>query len=289
MQYLSAHSLPIVLKADGLAAGKGVVIATDPAQAIRTFTEMIREAKFGAAGSKVVVEQFLQGIEMSVFVLTDGEDYLLLPAAKDYKRIGEGDTGLNTGGMGAVSPVPFATPGLMRTIEEEIVRPTIRGLKQENIRYRGFVFIGLMIDGDCPYVIEYNCRMGDPETEVVMPRLRSDLLELLIATGRGELRGKKAEADPRTAATVVAVSGGYPEEYKKGFSISGTEKIDAGCLLFHMGTAMQEGDLKTQGGRVLTLTAYGDTISEAVANAQRQQDKIHFEGKYHRRDIGYEF
>jgi len=289
LQYLSSHPLPIVLKADGLAAGKGVVIAPDHAQAIRTFTEMIREAKFGAAGSKVVVEQFLPGIEMSVFVLTDGEEYLLLPAAKDYKRIGEGDTGLNTGGMGAVSPVPFATPGLLQTIEEEIVRPTIRGLKQEAIRYRGFVFIGLMVDGDHPYVIEYNCRMGDPETEVVMPRLRSDLLELLIATGRGELKDKKAEADPRAAATVVAVSGGYPEEYKKGFVVSGTDEIDAGCLLFHMGTTLQEGELKTQGGRVLTLTAYGDSIAEAVANAQRQQDKIHYEGKYHRRDIGYEF
>ncbi|MBM3431471.1 MAG: phosphoribosylamine--glycine ligase [Bacteroidetes bacterium] len=289
LHYLSDHPLPIVLKADGLAAGKGVVIATDHAQAIRTFTEMIREAKFGAAGSKVVIEQFLQGIEMSVFVLTNGEEYLLLPAAKDYKRIGEGDTGLNTGGMGAVSPVPFATPGLMRTIEEEIVRPTIRGLKQENIRYRGFVFIGLMVDGNRPYVIEYNCRMGDPETEVVMPRLRSDLLELLIATGKGELNRKNLETDPRAAATVVAVSGGYPESYHKGFPITGTEEVDPDCLLFHMGTGSQNGQLVTQGGRVLSLTAFGDTIAGAVARAQSEQAKIHYEGKYLRRDIGHEF
>ncbi len=204
LDYLSAHPLPIVLKADGLAAGKGVVIATDHETAKRTFTEMIREAKFGTAGAKVVVEQFLQGIEMSVFVLTDGKDYLILPEAKDYKRIGEGDTGLNTGGMGAVSPVPFATTDLMKTIEEQVVRPTIEGLQKEHISYKGFVFIGLMIDGSRPYVIEYNCRMGDPETEVVMPRLKSDLLELLVATGNGELKNQHVLMDARAAATVVA-------------------------------------------------------------------------------------
>lgn len=289
LRYLDAHPLPIVLKADGLAAGKGVVIATDVESAKQTFTEMIREAKFGEASAKVVVEQFLKGIELSVFVLTDGTDYLILPEAKDYKRIGEGDTGLNTGGMGAVSPVPFATSSLMQTIEEQVVRPTIKGLQKESIPYRGFVFIGLMIDGDKPYVIEYNCRMGDPETEVVMPRLRADLLELLLATGKGTLRSKKIQLDPRAAATVVAVSGGYPESYKKGFAISGTESLDPDCLLFQMGTSMQDGELKTQGGRVLTVTAYGDTIATAVANAQSQQSKIHYEGKYLRRDIGYEF
>jgi phosphoribosylamine--glycine ligase len=289
LQYLSAHTLPIVLKADGLAAGKGVVIATDHDAAKQTFTEMIREAKFGQAGAKVVVEQFLQGIEMSVFVLTDGNDYVILPEAKDYKRIGEGDTGLNTGGMGAVSPVPFATPSLMQTIERTIVAPTIDGLKKEKIPYCGFVFIGLMIDGDQPYVIEYNCRMGDPETEVVMPRLKSDLLSLLIDAGKGALGGKNAEADTRAAATVVAVSGGYPEAYGKGFSIRGAEQVDPNCLLFHMGTGSKDGQLITQGGRVLTITAYGDSIATAVAQAQEQQSKIQFEGKYHRRDIGYEF
>lgn len=289
LRYLDTHPLPIVLKADGLAAGKGVVIATDVESAKQTFTEMIREAKFGAASAKVVVEQFLQGVEMSVFVLTDGTDYLILPEAKDYKRIGEGDTGLNTGGMGAVSPVPFATSSLMETIEERIVRPTIKGLQEDSISYRGFVFIGLMIDGDNPYVIEYNCRMGDPETEVVMPRLRSDLLELLLATGNGELNSKKIEIDPRAAATVVAVSGGYPENYQKGFPIGGTDSVDPNCLLFHMGTTLNEGQLQTQGGRVLTVTAYGQTITQAAARAQTEQGNIHYEGKYLRRDIGYEF
>ena len=289
LNYLAQHPLPIVLKADGLAAGKGVVIATDHVSAQQTFTEMIREAKFGAAGSKVVVEQFLQGIEMSVFVLTDGNDYLILPEAKDYKRIGEGDTGLNTGGMGAVSPVPFATADLMQTIEEQIVQPTIRGLQAESIRYRGFVFIGLMIDGDKPYVIEYNCRMGDPETEVVMPRLRSDLLALLLSTGNGTLADEQVETDFRSAATVVAVSGGYPESYGKGFPITGLDSLDRDALLFHMGTTQKNGELVTQGGRVLALTAFGNSIAEAATNAQSQQAHIQFEGKYLRRDIGYEF
>lgn len=289
VKYLSDHPLPIVLKADGLAAGKGVVIATDHETAQRTFTEMIREAKFGTAGAKVVVEQFLQGIEMSVFVLTDGTDYLILPEAKDYKRIGEGDTGLNTGGMGAVSPVAFATPTLMKAIEEQVIKPTIDGLQQESIKYRGFVFIGLMIDGDQPYVIEYNCRMGDPETEVVMPRLKSDLLSLLLAAGNGTLNDCTVSLDPRSATTVVAVSGGYPEAYEKGFPITGTESIGSNALLFHMGTVDQNGVLKTQGGRVLAVTTYGHTIAEAVQQAQTELGKIQFEGKYHRRDIGFEF
>ena len=289
VKYLSDHPLPIVLKADGLAAGKGVVIATDHETAQRTFTEMIREAKFGTAGAKVVVEQFLQGIEMSVFVLTDGTDYLILPEAKDYKRIGEGDTGLNTGGMGAVSPVAFATPTLMKAIEEQVIKPTIGGLQQESIKYRGFVFIGLMIDGDQPYVIEYNCRMGDPETEVVMPRLKSDLLSLLLAAGNGTLNDCPVSLDPRSATTVVAVSGGYPEAYEKGFPITGTESIGSDALLFHMGTVDQNGVLKTQGGRVLAVTTYGHTIAEAVQQAQTELGKIQFEGKYHRRDIGFEF
>jgi phosphoribosylamine--glycine ligase len=289
LNYLAQHSLPIVLKADGLAAGKGVVIATDHETAQRTFTEMIREAKFGTAGAKVVVEQFLKGIEMSVFVLTDGTDYLILPEAKDYKRIGEGDTGLNTGGMGAISPVPFATSTLMQAIEEQVIKPTIRGLQAESIKYRGFVFIGLMIDGDQPYVIEYNCRMGDPETEVVMPRLKSDLLSLLLAAGNGTLNDCTVSLDPRSATTVVAVSGGYPEAYEKGFTITGTESIGSDALLFHMGTVDQNGVLKTQGGRVLAVTTYGHTIAEAVQQAQTELGKIQFEGKYHRRDIGFEF
>ena len=290
LQYLSSHSLPIVLKADGLAAGKGVLICQTREEALQGFSEMIQSAKFGEAGKKVVVEEFLQGIEMSVFVLTDGKEYVLLPEAKDYKRIGEGDTGLNTGGMGAVSPVPFVDEVLWKKIKERVVEPTIRGLAHEKIDYCGFVFIGFMIVKGDPFVIEYNCRMGDPETEVVMPRLQTDLVALLKAAAIGQLSTIKVEVDSRTACTIVAVSGGYPEDYKKGFSISGLAEATLNDVsIFHMGTQLRNGEVVTSGGRVLCVTAFGSTVSEAAARASLAQEKILFEGKYFRRDIGFEF
>lgn len=287
--YLQAHPLPIVLKADGLAAGKGVLICSTHQEALHGFEEMIQSAKFGEAGKKVVVEEFLQGIEISVFALTDGKNYVLLPEAKDYKRIGEGDTGLNTGGMGAVSPVPFVDAVLWEKIKTRVVEPTIKGLQQDGIPYCGFIFIGFMIVKDQPFVIEYNCRMGDPETEVVMPRLQSDLVELLAAAAAGELADHVIKTDPRTACTVVAVSGGYPEEYKKGFSIEGLDKLQDSSLVFHMGTQQKGDDIITSGGRVLAVTAFGNSVSEASAAAREIQDSIQFEGKYYRRDIGFEF
>ncbi len=288
--YIRNHSLPIVLKADGLAAGKGVLILQDREEAVQEFTQMIRQSKFGDASKKVVIEAFLDGIEMSVFVLTDGKDYLLLPGAKDYKRIGEGDTGLNTGGMGAVSPVPFADKGFMDKVMERVVEPTVEGIRKEGIEYRGFIFVGLIkVDGE-PYVIEYNCRMGDPETEVVMPRLRSDLVELLLATGNQTLGTQTVEHDPRVACTVMAVSGGYPGDYEKGKPISGLEKPPpAESLLFHAGTTEKDGQTLTAGGRVLCVTSYGDTIGQAVSRSRQALEGIHFEGMYFRRDIGYEF
>lgn len=286
--YLKTHPLPIVLKADGLAAGKGVLICESLSEALQGFEAMIREARFGEAGKKVVVEQFLKGIEVSVFVLTDGNDYLLLPEAKDYKRIGEGDTGLNTGGMGAVSPVPFVDKALWNKIEERVVIPTIKGLQQDNIPYCGFIFIGFMIvDGD-PFVIEYNCRMGDPETEVVIPRLVSDLVALLEAAATGTLEQMSLAIDPRTACTVVAVSGGYPGDYQKGYPITGLDQ-SKDALVFHMGTALREGQVVTSGGRVLAVTSFASTITDAAATSQQVQQSIHFNNKYCRADIGYEF
>ena len=286
--YLQAHTLPIVLKADGLAAGKGVLICETHEEALKGFEEMIRSSKFGEAGKKVVVEQFLKGIEISVFVLTDGQHYLVLPEAKDYKRIGTGDTGLNTGGMGAVSPVPFVDASLWTKIEERVIKPTIEGLAKDEIPYCGFVFIGFMIVDNEPYVIEYNCRMGDPETEVVIPRIKTDLVELLVAAAKGELQHKRIEADPRTACTVVAVSGGYPEEYKKGFPIAGLNSAGE-SLVFHMGTSLKDGQVVTSGGRVFCVTSFAHNIPAAAALSFQAQQEIQFEGKYYRDDIGFEF
>ena len=290
VKYLQDHSIPIVLKADGLAAGKGVVICYNHVEAIAEFELMIQQSKFGDASKKVVVEEFLEGIELSVFALTDGKHYVLLPEAKDYKRIGIGDTGLNTGGMGAVSPVPFATPGFMHKVEERVVKPTINGLHKENIDYKGFVFFGLIsVNGD-PYVIEYNCRMGDPETEVVIPRLENDIVGLFVAAFNGELDKVAVRVDERSAVTVMAVSKGYPLAYEKGLAIHGLdEKFGKESLLFHAGTKEKDGSVVTNGGRVLCITSYGDNIEEAVNTSLDMLSYIHYDGMYYRNDIGYEF
>lgn len=288
--YIKQHALPIVLKADGLAAGKGVLILNDHDEAAKEFEEMIKEAKFGEASKKVVIEEFLSGIEMSVFVLTDGKNYVLLPDAKDYKRIGEADTGLNTGGMGAVSPVPFADDIFMNKVIERVVRPTVAGLQEERIDYKGFIFVGLIKVNEEPFVIEYNCRMGDPETEVVMPRLQNDLVELLVATANGELDKVTIVQDPRVACTVMAVSGGYPGDYEKGKLIKGLDaQLPPASLLFHAGTVEKEGEVLTAGGRVLCVTSYGESVGEAVALSKQALDQISFDGMYFRKDIGYEF
>jgi len=286
--YLRQHSLPIVLKADGLAAGKGVVIAQSHDEAVDAFTVMIKEAQFGDASKKVVVEQFLTGIELSVFAFTDGKNYVLLPEAKDYKRIGEGDTGLNTGGMGAVSPVPFAQGDFMNKVVERVVNPTINGLAAENIIYNGFVFFGLINVGGDPYVIEYNCRMGDPETEVVMPRLENDFVEMIVKMGEGKLNEITVQHDKRAACTVMLVSEGYPGSYPKGLVMTGFDKVH-GSSLFHAGTANKDGAVVTSGGRVIAITSYGNTIQEALATSYRNAELIEYAGKYYRRDIGYEF
>lgn len=283
--YLATQQAPYVLKADGLAAGKGVLIINDLAEAQAALREMIADAKFGAASATVVIEQFLQGIELSVFVLTDGKDYCLLPAAKDYKRIGEGDTGLNTGGMGAVSPVPFADEAFLQKVEERIVKPTLTGLQNEGIDYLGFIFIGLMNVGGEPYVIEYNVRMGDPETEVVIPRIKSDFLTLLDAASRRQLAKAAFEVDNRTAVTVMLVSGGYPESFEKGKPISGLSAI-SNVIAFHAGTKQQGETVVTAGGRVIALTALADTMQEALQYAYRAAEMIDYQGKYYRRDIG---
>ena len=290
VKYLEQHALPVVLKADGLAAGKGVVICQSYVEAVAEFELMIQRAKFGEASKKVVVEDFLTGIELSVFVLTDGKDYLLLPEAKDYKRIGEGDTGLMTGGMGAVSPVPFATPGFMHKVEERIIKPTVDGLMKERIQYTGFIFFGLInVNGD-PYVIEYNCRMGDPETEVVIPRLENDLVGLCVAASNKELHMVKIQADKRSAATIVAVSKGYPGPFEKGFEITGLED-DYGkqSLIFQAGTKEEEGKIVTNGGRVFCVTSFGENIEEAVNTSLDVLNYTNFDGINYRSDIGYEF
>ena len=290
VKYLEQHTLPIVLKADGLAAGKGVVICKNHLEAIAEFELMIQRSKFGEASKKVVVEDFLTGIEMSVFVLTDGKNYLLLPEAKDYKRIGEGDTGLMTGGMGAVSPVPFATPGFMYKVEERIIKPTINGIFEEGIEYTGFIFFGLInVDGD-PYVIEYNCRMGDPETQVVIPRLENDLVGLCVAASNKELHMVKVQADKRSAATIVAVSKGYPGFFEKDFEIDGLNgKYGKQTLVFQAGTREEDGKILTNGGRVCCVTSYGESIEEAVDTSLDVLNYIKFSGIYYRSDIGYEF
>lgn len=288
--YLASHSLPIVLKADGLAAGKGVVICQTHDEAQQVFADMILNKQFGEASSRVVVEQFLSGIEISVFVLTDGKDYKIIGHAKDYKRIGVGDTGLNTGGMGCVSPVPFADAVFMQKVEERIIKPTINGLHGEGLVYKGFVFFGLInVEGE-PFVIEYNCRMGDPETEVVMPRLKCDLLELLQQLNAGQLASCKVEIDDRAAATVMAVSAGYPGDYEKGKLMKLPTQLPEDAMLFHAGTKLDsDGQLLTNGGRVITATALAGTIQEAAAQAKAVIAQVDFDGIYYRRDIGYEF
>jgi phosphoribosylamine--glycine ligase len=288
--YIQNHSLPIVLKADGLAAGKGVVIATSHEEALKTFEEMILDAKFGEASSRVVIEQFLKGIELSVFALTDGKDFVLLPEAKDYKRVGEGDQGLNTGGMGAVSPVPFAQGAFMQKVVDKVVKPTIDGLAAEMLVYKGFVFFGLINVNGEPFVIEYNCRLGDPETEVVMPRLSSDIVDLFVAMDKHMLSNQQLVFDERSAATVVTVSGGYPEDFEKGKVISGLDAVfSAETIVFQAGVKQIDNQLVTNGGRVLAVTSLGSTITNAVTSSVNAISQISYEKKYFRTDIGYEF
>ena len=284
-KFLESVKSPYVLKADGLAAGKGVLIINDLQEAKDELVKML-EGKFGAASNTVVIEEFLKGIEVSVFVLTDGEHYVLLPEAKDYKRIGDGDTGLNTGGMGAVSPVPFCTSEFLDKVEERIVKPTLEGLKKESIDYKGFIFLGLMNDGGNPYVIEYNVRMGDPETEAVMTRVEGDFADLLMACAEGRLDEVHYSKSNKTAVTVMMVSGGYPEAYNKGMKMSGLDQLN-GAVAFHAGTAFNaDNEVVTSGGRVIAVTTQGQSIEEARDKAYREVGKIHFEGANFRHDIG---
>ncbi|MEC4113251.1 phosphoribosylamine--glycine ligase [Myroides pelagicus] len=285
--FLETLKAPYVLKADGLAAGKGVVILEDINEAKAELENMLVDAKFGDASSKVVIEEFLSGIELSCFVLTDGKSYKLLPTAKDYKRIGEGDKGLNTGGMGAVSPVPFATEDFLKKVEERVVIPTVKGLQEDNLDFKGFVFIGLIKVGDDPYVIEYNVRMGDPETEVVMPRVKTDLVELFQAVANETLNTMDIELDERTATTVMLVSGGYPEDYEKGKIITGIEDVKD-SIVFHAGTALKDGEIVTNGGRVLAVTSYGDSYNQALKKSYQNIDKLNFDKIYYRKDIGFD-
>lgn len=285
--FLETLKPPYVLKADGLAAGKGVVILNDLDEAKAELKSMLVDSKFGNASSKVVIEEFLDGIELSCFVLSDGKNYKILPTAKDYKRIGEGDTGLNTGGMGAVSPVPFATEDFLNKIEERIVKPTIEGFKKDNMPYVGFVFIGLIKVGNDPKVIEYNVRMGDPETEVVLPRLKNDFVEILQAMAKGTLDKITIEIDERAATTIMLVSGGYPEDYEKGKEISGINTIKD-SIAFHAGSQLENGKVLTSGGRVMAITSYGNSYQEAIKKSYQSIEKLHFDKMYYRKDIGFD-
>lgn len=285
LAYLDKQSGPYVLKADGLAAGKGVIITESKDEAKASLKEMLTEGKFGEAGDKVLVEQFLKGIELSVFVLSDGKNYVILPEAKDYKRIGEGDTGLNTGGMGAVSPVPFADAAFMQKVAELVVKPTLAGLQADGIHYVGFIFIGLMNDEGNPMVIEYNARMGDPETEVVLPRIKTDFVKLMVAAADGKLDKIKLSINPKSAATTMVVAGGYPEEYKKG-DLMEIPEADKDTVIFHAGTKSTEAGVVTNGGRVIALTGLGRTMTAAVKKSQKMAKKVKFKKKYFRKDIG---
>ncbi|MBL1409517.1 phosphoribosylamine--glycine ligase [Sphingobacterium faecale] len=287
LAYLETQKLPIVLKADGLAAGKGVLICETLEDAKTELTAMLAEAKFGQASSVVVIEEFLKGIELSVFVLTDGDSYKVLPSAKDYKRIGEGDTGLNTGGMGSISPVPFADTSFLNKVEERIIKPTVDGLKKDGIPYKGFIFIGLMnVDGE-PYVIEYNVRMGDPETESVLPRIESDLVDLLEGVAKGDLNTRSYTLSPKTAVTVMLVSGGYPGDYENGKTISNIENVKE-SIVFHAGTKLVNGEIVTAGGRVIAVTTMQDDLFTALQQATADAGRIFFQGKYFRTDIGFD-
>ena len=285
--FLESLTAPYVLKADGLAAGKGVLILNDLQEAKDELKAMVADAKFGDASSTVVIEEFLDGIELSIFVITDGDSYKILPSAKDYKRIGEGDTGLNTGGMGAISPVPFADRFYIEKVEREIIKPTVEGLKKDNIEYKGFIFIGLInVKGD-PKVIEYNVRMGDPETEVVIPRIKSDFLNLLKGIDDGTFSEKDLEITEQIATTIMLVSGGYPEAYEKGQEITGAAAVED-SIVFHAGTKNDNDTLKTNGGRVIALTSFGNTMEEALEKSFNSAEKISFKGKYYRKDIGFD-
>ena len=286
-RFLETMKAPYVLKADGLAAGKGVLILDSLEDAQKELREMLVGQKFGQASKKVVIEEFLKGIELSCFVLTDGKNYLTLPMAKDYKRIGEGDTGLNTGGMGAISPVPFASPEFIKKIEDRIIKPTMIGFQKSNLPFQGFVFIGLIKVGEDPFVIEYNVRMGDPETEVVFPRIQNDWVELFKAVGTQTLDQHQLQIDPRTATTIMAVSGGYPEAYEKGKKITGISEVKTSTV-FHAGTQMDEGIVKTAGGRVLAVTSFGKDHNEALKQSYEGLGKINFQGMYYRKDLGFD-
>ncbi|MFS8081921.1 MAG: phosphoribosylamine--glycine ligase [Ginsengibacter sp.] len=298
--YIQSHSLPIVLKADGLAAGKGVLICSTHEEAIKEFSSILKEDRFGAAGNKVVVEEFLTGVELSVFILTDGKNYLLLPEAKDYKRIGQKDTGPNTGGMGAISPVPFATDHFMQKVKEKIIKPTLEGLRSENIEYKGFLFFGLIKVNDEPVVIEYNCRLGDPETETILLRLKNDLAQLLKGMSNNSLDEQEIIIDKKSGATIVAVSGGYPGEIEKGKridfiylenpqAIKHIDETRGGVTVFHAATLQKDKKIITNGGRVLTVSALAGSLPEALELCVETLDQIHFDGMYYRPDIGYEF